>query len=139
VRAKGDRIAARMRGPLLNLAGQTDFAQLAALCADAQCFFGNDSGTGHVAGTLGTPVIILSPYALSSPASHQISPERTHPAGPWHAVVRPARPLAPCADACSAGGAHCIAQIDVPTVLAAMEDLLARAGAAAEVTSVRSY
>jgi ADP-heptose:LPS heptosyltransferase len=139
VRAKGDRIAALVRGPLLNLAGQTDFAQLAALCAEARCFFGNDSGTGHVAGTVGTPVIIISPYALSSPASHQISPQRTHPAGPWHAVVQPERPLPPCEVGCVAGAPHCITQVEVSMVLAAMEDLLARAGAAAEVPSVRSY
>jgi ADP-heptose:LPS heptosyltransferase len=140
VRAKGDRIAAQVRVPLLNLAGQTDFAQLAALCAGARCFFGNDSGTGHVAGTLGTPVIILSPYALSNPASHQISPRRTHPAGPWHAVMQPAYPLAPCVGACSASVPHCIAQIDVPSVLAAFEDLLARVvrQADAEVASVHS-
>jgi heptosyltransferase-2 len=133
VRPAGDAIARALSTPVLNLAGQTSFPELAAVLAGARCFFGNDSGTGHLAGALGTPVIILSSYALSSPASHQISPQRSRPAGPWQAILQPAHPLAPCGIECGFDRPHCITQITVPEALAAADALLTRAQLAEEV------
>lgn len=137
VRVAGDRLAASLGSPVLNLAGETGFPELAAVCAGARLFVGNDSGTGHVAGAVGTPAVILSSYAISNPAVHQTSPLRTHPVGPWYAVVQPAQPLPPCTGECSASSSHCITQIESASVLAACEDLLAlRESSAQEVNSV---
>lgn len=138
VRSAANRIAAELPVPPVDLTGRTDFAQLAAVLAGARCFFGNDSGTGHLAGVLGTPVVILSSYAVSSPASHQISPQRSRPAGPWQTILQPDHPLPPCGIECSFDRPHCITQIDVPRVLAAIEELLKRVESAAEVPLVRS-
>ena len=137
VRPAGDAITQTLSTPALNLAGQTTFEELAAVLAGARCFFGNDSGTGHLAGALGTPVIILSSYALSSPPSHQISPQRSRPAGPWQAILQPAHPLAPCGIECGFDRPHCITQVTVAAAIAAADALLARAQLSPEVASVR--
>ena len=137
VHVAGDRIASALNMPVLSLAGKTDFAQLAAVCAGARLFIGNDSGTGHVAGAVGTPAVVLSSYAASNPAVHQTSPLRTHPAGPCHAIVQPLRPLPPCAGECTASTPHCITQIEVAAVIAAVENLLA-GREAVEVSSVHA-
>jgi heptosyltransferase-2 len=136
VRPAGERIAAALSVPLLNLAGQTSFDQLAAVLASARCFFGSDSGTGHLAGALGTPVVILSSYALSSPASHQISPQRSRPSGPWQAILQPRHPLAPCGIECSFDHPHCITQVSVTDAIAAAEALLEEVQLLHEVSSV---
>lgn len=138
VRAAGDRIASALGSAALNLAGKTGFPELVAVCAGAKLFVGNDSGTGHVAGAAGTPTVIISSYAASNPPVHQTSPARTHPAGPWYAIVQPAHPLPPCTDECIASTPHCITQIEVSAVIAACEGLLARRESAQEVVSVHS-
>jgi ADP-heptose:LPS heptosyltransferase len=135
VRPAASRIAAQLGARALNLAGETDFPQLAALSLGAQAFFGNDSGTGHVAGALGTPAVIISSYPKSSPLVHQTSPARTHPAGPWFAMVQPAYPLAPCEIECEVNETHCIQQVEVDDVLAAFNDLLARKADIGEAVS----
>lgn len=135
VSAIGARLAERIGIPTLNLAGRTGFAELAAVCAGAQCFIGNDSGTGHLAGALGVPSVIISSYPLSSPGIHQTSPLRTHPAGPFYAVVQPQHPLAPCAEECIAETSHCIEQVAVTDVWQSVEALLARSRASGSVTS----
>lgn len=127
VRPAADRIASSLSVPALNLAGRTTLPQLAAVLASARLFFGNDSGTGHLAGALGAPVVILSSYALSSPASHQISPQRSRPAGPFQAILQPAHPLPPCGIECSFNRPHCIAQVTVAEAIAAADALLLRA------------
>jgi ADP-heptose:LPS heptosyltransferase len=136
VRPAAETISAKFSSPVLNLAGETDFSQLAAVLAGARCFFGSDSGTGHLAGALGTPVVIISSYALTSPASHQISPQRSRPAGPWQAILQPQNPLPPCGIECGFNRPHCITQIPVSEVLAAADALLARAQLSPEVASV---
>ncbi len=127
VNASADRIAASLPIPSLNLAGKTSFVELAAVCSRARCLLGNDSGTGHVAGILGTPSLIISSYPLSSPAVHQTSPNRTHPAGPFHVVVQPDRPLAPCTVECVAHQSHCITKITVDRVFEAYNALMRKA------------
>jgi ADP-heptose:LPS heptosyltransferase len=52
-------------GPLLDLTGQTNLKQLAAVLAQADVMVSNDSGPLHLAAALGRPV--LAPYTCTSP------------------------------------------------------------------------
>ena len=78
-------LAAQIRGPCLNLAGETDLLLAAAVLAQASAFVGNDSGLGHLASAVGTPSL-----TVFGPGE----PERFHPWGPkanW--IIAPGRDL----------------------------------------------
>lgn len=119
-----DEIAKKMNGPSLNLAGRTNFQQLAAVCAGAQCFVGNDSGTGHVAGACGVPTLIVTAFARMSLSSHHSSPNRSRPVGPCFSVVQPLNQLSPCAEECLSVEPHCILQVSVQEMQAAFTELM---------------
>ncbi|MCI0684246.1 MAG: glycosyltransferase family 9 protein [Gemmataceae bacterium] len=55
--------AARLHGPVVNLAGATDLRQLVALLAQADVMIANDTGPLHVAVALGRPVV--APYTCT--------------------------------------------------------------------------
>lgn len=111
---------------VLDLTGKTNFEQLTAVCGGARCFLGNDSGTSHVAGACGVPTLIVTAFARSGRRSHHASPDRSHPLGPWVAVVQPDRQLLPCITECLAEEEHCIAQVTLPMMLASLRELLRR-------------
>ncbi len=119
-----ERMADAVGGPSLNLAGKTDFVQLAAVCAGAKGFIGNDSGPGHVAGACGVPTLVVAAYASSGRASHHSCPQRSRPVGPLVRVVQPQELLAPCVGECTQPEAHCIAQVTVAEMQDAFEDLI---------------
>jgi len=54
-----EEIAGRMGGKCVSLAGQTGLRQLAAVLKQARIVVGNDSGPGHLATAVGTPVVVL--------------------------------------------------------------------------------
>jgi ADP-heptose:LPS heptosyltransferase len=103
----------------------TTFVELAALCLGAQFFVGNDSGPGHVAGSLGVPTVLASSYARSGSSRHQRSPMRAHPCGPFVNVVQPDAQLPPCSTECEAGSEHCIGQITCADMASALSVLFA--------------
>ena len=109
---------------VLNLAGQTSFAELAAVCAGARLFVGNDSGTGHVAGACGVPTVVVAMFRRNGPVTHHSSPQRTHPLGPYVRIVQPSRQTAPCVEECDMDHAHCILGVDVPEVCEAINEVL---------------
>jgi ADP-heptose:LPS heptosyltransferase len=122
------RIRDLVPGEILDLTGKTNFEQLVAICGGAQCFLGNDSGTSHVAGACGTPTLIVTAFAHSSAPTHHASPKRSHPVGPWTAVVQPEHQLLPCTTECVMPGVHCIGLITADEVTRALRDLLERSG-----------
>ena len=73
--------------PLLNLAGRTSLAELAAVLRRARLAVTTDTGAMHLAAALGTKVV-----ALFGPTA----PWRTGPFGPGHQVVRLGLPCSPC-------------------------------------------
>ena len=79
--------SAQCRAPLLNLAGRTSLAQLAAIFRKARLAVTTDTGAMHLAAALGTPVV-----ALFGPTA----PWRTGPFGDGHLVVRLGLPCSPC-------------------------------------------
>ena len=69
--------------PGLNLTGQTDFFELAAITARATLAIGNDTGPMHLATTLGIPSVVLF-SAASDPA---LTAPR-YPDGGWPIILR---------------------------------------------------
>ncbi len=51
--------------PITNLAGRTSLAQLVALLENAKIVVGNDTGPGHIAAALGTPLVMI--FGRSNP------------------------------------------------------------------------
>jgi heptosyltransferase I len=80
-------ITAQCRVPLINLAGRTSLAQLAAILRTTRMAVTTDTGVMHLAAALGTPVT-----ALFGPTA----PWRTGPFGDGHQVVRLGLPCSPC-------------------------------------------
>jgi heptosyltransferase I len=80
-------LTAQCRAPLVNLAGSTSLAQLAAILRKARLAVTTDTGAMHLAAALGTPVA-----ALFGPTA----PWRTGPFGDGHQVVRLGLSCSPC-------------------------------------------
>jgi ADP-heptose:LPS heptosyltransferase len=107
------------------VAGVTNPLESAALASHADLFLGNDSGPGHVAGSLGIPTVVLFTAASGCDVDHPTAPERVRPSGPYIALCRPNVAVPPCQNTCSAEAAHCIKSIAPETVIAAVEHILA--------------
>lgn len=80
-------VRARMRGEAALIPDALPVGELAALLAEADLFFGHDSGPMHVAAAVGTPTVGL--FGASRPAQWR-------PLGEGHTVVRPSMPCSPC-------------------------------------------
>lgn len=117
-------IRAQVGDDVLDLTGKTNFEELIAVCGSAQCFLGNDSGTSHVAGACGVPTLIVTAFAHSGRSSHHASPSRSHPVGPWVAVVQPEDQIAPCTTECVSDEVHCIGHVPVKQMQDALRGLL---------------
>jgi heptosyltransferase I len=111
-------ITAQCRAPLINLAGATSLAQLAAILRKTRVAVTTDTGVMHLAASLGTPVT-----ALFGPTA----PWRTGPFGPGHQVVRLNLPCSPCFKRhCPAP--RCLNELYPEMVRAACEKILSKAG-----------
>jgi ADP-heptose:LPS heptosyltransferase len=109
---------------VLDLTGRTNFEQLVAVCGGANCFVGNDSGPSHIAGACGVPTLVITAFARSGRITHHASPVRSHPVGPFVAVIQPDEHLPPCETECTAMKAHCIEQVTVEEAVSALQTLL---------------
>jgi len=67
-RADGDIIACENPG-VVNLCGQTEIGQAAAILVGARLFVGNDSGLAHLAAAVQVPLVVLSGADLPSETS----------------------------------------------------------------------
>ena len=117
----GDRtlageIIAAAEVPILNLAGRTSLAELAALLRTARLAVTTDTGPMHLAAALGTPVA-----ALFGPTA----PWRTGPFGDGHVVVRQALPCSPCFRR-SCPEPRCLTELKAPAIQEAVEKILVR-------------
>lgn len=108
----------------ISVAGKTTLMELITLIANAALFVGNDSGPAHIAGALGVPTVVISPFPLSCNEEHPNSPVRFRPCGPRVAIVQPAEPLHPCSQACEMDEPHCIEQVSVEEVLGAVDTMI---------------
>jgi len=117
----GDRdlageIVAQADAPLLNLAGRTSLAELAALFHRARLAVTTDTGPMHLAAALGTPVA-----AIFGPTA----PWRTGPFGQGHEVVRLPLPCSPCFRR-RCPEPRCLTDLPVSAAQEAVEKILVR-------------
>lgn len=129
--APGDRATvaatrAALRGDAIDLCGALDLDELAALCAQATLYVGNDAGTTHLAEACGAPVVAI--FGPTDPAQYgpldEIGEAVWDPAACGPHVQR--GDLTRPAD--GAGSVRCIEANTVEQALAACERVLARAG-----------
>jgi lipopolysaccharide heptosyltransferase II len=86
--AIGQELGRQLDGvPHHNLIGNTSLAQLLDTLASLDLLLTNDTGTMHLAATLGVPVVAI--FGSTEPAW-------TGPAGPHHTVLRHHVPCSPC-------------------------------------------
>jgi len=109
-----------------SIAGKTNLQEVVGLVFRARLFIGMDSGIAHIAGGLGIPTIVISPFPSTYTEDHPHSPERFRPCGPYVSVLQPEKPLPPCDPICSLSEPHCIRQISPAQVVAASVVLLLR-------------
>jgi heptosyltransferase-1 len=109
-------IAAQTEAPLLNLAGRTSLAELAALLSKARVAVTTDTGPMHLAAALGTRVV-----ALFGPTA----PWRTGPFGEGHEVVHLDLPCSPCFRR-DCPEPRCLTDLPVSAVQEAVEKILVR-------------
>lgn len=110
-------ILERLAQPAVDLSGQLDLKQLAALTAQATLFIGVDSAPMHIAAAMQTPTVAL------------FGPSGDREWGPWqvpHRVVASGHSCRPCGnDGCGGGKlSDCLAALPVERVLAAAQELL---------------
>lgn len=100
-----------------SIAGTTNLRCLTYLLSEAALFIGMDSGTAHIAGGLGIPTLVVSPFPTECKEDLPNSPIRFRPCGPYVRVLQPAHPTSPCSPNCTFGEPHCILQIGVEGVV----------------------
>jgi lipopolysaccharide heptosyltransferase II len=111
-------VAAGADPRIRDLCGATTLLELAELQRRSRLVISCDSGPMHLAAAAGATVI-----ALFGPSDER----RTGPWGPRHVVVRTSPECAPCgAKQCSQPRHHCMLDLTVERVLAAVESKLAR-------------
>jgi heptosyltransferase II len=99
----------------IDLTGQTDLLQLAALLEKCRLLATNDTGTMHLAAATGTPVV-----AIFGPTD----PVTTGPWGEGHRVVRKEVPCSPCLKRICPTDHRCMKEISVEEVEAVVDDRL---------------
>lgn len=108
------QIQTQAQEPVLNLAGRTDLAELAALLRGARLAVTADTGAMHLAAALKTPVV-----ALFGPSA----PWRTGPFGDGHKIVRLGLDCSPCFQR-RCPDPRCLRELPVAQVTAACEKIL---------------
>ena len=114
----GERISSCAQGPVVNLAGRTELADvvdLLALCSTTAC---NDSGLMHVAAAVDLPLVAI--YGSTTPGF-------TPPLSTRAEVCRLALSCSPCFEReCPQGHLDCLKKITVDQVQAALQRSVAQ-------------
>lgn len=109
-----DAIAAQSGG--ISIASAASLGAFASLARRAHFFVGITTGSMHVAAAVGTPTIGVFPFQTDTP-------ERWSPLGPHTAVVRATFPCRPGERKETCPDYACVANLDVPRIIAAIESL----------------
>lgn len=117
------RIQRDLDEPGLNLAGQTNLSQLAALIEASDLAITNNTGPMHVAAAVKTPVVVF--FALTNP------PEQWRPWKVPHRLLYRSVACQICYQRVCPFGHECLRDLTTDEIVAAVEDLLvgAREGA----------
>lgn len=108
---------ARQSGGIL-VAGKTSQGGFGALAQRAEFFAGITTGSMHIAAAVGCPTVGVFPFQTDTP-------ERWAPLGPRTAIVRASYPCRPGERKETCPDYACIANLDVPRIIAAIESLTA--------------
>jgi lipopolysaccharide heptosyltransferase I len=116
--SRTDEMARHMAQSAVNLTGNTDLLQLAALLRRSDLLVTNDSGPMHLAAAVGTPVV-----AIFGPTD----PARVGPYGAGHIVLRKEVDCSRCSRRACVRDALCMKAIDVAEVLESVRTIVNRA------------
>lgn len=111
------------RGGGVSIAGKTTIGSFGALTKRAAFFAGVTTGAMHVAAACGCPTAGIYPFQTDTP-------DRWAPLGPRTAIVRATYPCRPGERKETCPDYACIANLDVPRIIAAIESLSAAAAPA---------
>jgi ADP-heptose:LPS heptosyltransferase len=114
----------RIGGDVIDLTNRTSIRETAAVLARCSLFCGSDSGPMHLAAAVGVPIVEISCHPMSGDDLHPNSPKRFGPWGVPNRVVQPEAPKDDCAAGCRFEVPHCILNIRVDSVIAAIESLM---------------
>jgi ADP-heptose:LPS heptosyltransferase len=114
----------RIGGDVIDLTNRTTIRETAAVLARCSLFCGSDSGPMHLAAAVGVPIVEVSCHPVSGDDLHPNSPKRFGPWGVPNRVVQPYAPKDDCAAGCRFEVPHCILNIRVDSVIAAIESLM---------------
>ena len=114
-----EEIARESGGKTIDLAGELDLKELAAVLKHADLFIGNDAGPMHMAAAVGTSVIAL--FGRNIPG---VGPKRWGPWGEGHIVFHETPGCEPCLDSGCKKDYRCLSNITVDQVFAAVKEKL---------------
>ncbi len=121
-----DRICAAAPGRLHNLAGTTTLRQAGLWMNRCALYIGNDTGLMHAAAAAGVPVVELSGHPKDGETNHAHSPLRYGPQCASKLILQPEHALPPCSGCCTQTRPHCITQLTLERVAAAVFDFVRR-------------
>ncbi len=107
----------------IDIAGRTSIGGFAALAQRSRFFAGITTGSMHVAAAVGAPTVGIFPFQADTP-------ERWAPLGVRTALVRASYPCRPGERKETCPDYACVANLDVPRILAAAESLSSTANPA---------
>ncbi len=102
---------------VVDIAGRLSIGAFGALAQRAHLFAGITTGTMHIAAAVGAPTLGIFPFQTDTP-------ERWAPIGTRTALVRASYPCRPGERKETCPDYACIAQLDVPRIVAAAQSLL---------------
>jgi ADP-heptose:LPS heptosyltransferase len=135
--ALGRELRRRLGDLVLDLTSRTTPRESIAVLRNCSLFFGNDGGPMHLAAAAGIPVVEVSCHPERGDDLHPNSPTRFGPWGVPHRVVRPKEPADGCVAGCRVHVPHCILNVQVRSVIAAVESLMEETATLAEPTMSR--
>lgn len=105
---------------VMDVAGMTSIGGFGALAQSAAAFVGITTGSMHVAAAVGAPTVGIFPFQSDFP-------ERWAPSGARTAIVRASYPCHPGDKKETCADYACIANLDVPRILAATASIIGQA------------
>jgi ADP-heptose:LPS heptosyltransferase len=122
--ALGAELHRHLGSDVIDLTGRATLRQTAALLRRCILFCGNDAGPMHLAAAVGIRVVEISCHSLEGDDLHLNSPKRFGPWGVPHRIVRPEDPAEGCVSGCQQPTPHCILNVGVSSVMAAIKSLM---------------
>ena len=126
--ALGQLLRSRLGTRVVGLEGSISLAVLPAIMERAFLYLGSDTGPMHVAAAAHKPVMMISCHPESGARAADRSPLRFGPWGVRSRILQPKLPTSPCRETCVSNAPHCILDVKVEEVVAALGDLLAEVG-----------